>query len=80
MPVKGQDALFLKIDSVWIIAMCVCVYIFALGHKLLVVWCDMIKTPYDWLNKLYSVYMAVIVSIISRPDLRIEANGIILHL
>ena len=33
-------------------------------------WCD----PYDWLNKLHNVYMAAIVSIISRRGLRIEVH------
>ena len=28
--------------------------------------------PYDYLNKFYSFYMAVVVTIISRRDLRIE--------
>ena len=33
---------------------------------------DMIWTPYDWLNKFYSLYIAAIVSIISRHDFTIE--------
>ena len=33
----------------------------------------MIWTPYDWLNKIYSFYVAAVVGIVSRCGLIIEA-------
>ena len=34
-----------------------------------------IETPYDWLNKLYSCYMAAVVGIISGRGLSTDARG-----
>ena len=34
-----------------------------------------IWTPYDWINKFYSLYMAAVVGIVSRHGLSINAHG-----
>ena len=39
-----------------------------------VMWCSVIWTPYDWLNKFYSCYMAILVSIIDGHGLRIDMH------
>ena len=36
-------------------------------------WCGVICTPYDWLNKGYSFYMAAVIIIADGRGLRIEA-------
>ena len=48
---------------------CVCVSVCALRP---IITSDVIWTPYDWLNKFYNFYMAAVVVIISRHDLKIE--------
>ena len=47
-------------------------YVYVCRPLRLVVTSGMIWTPHDWLNKFYSFYMAVMVSIISRRGLGIE--------
>ena len=51
---------------------CVCVCVCVSTPRLLitngVMWCDI--DPYDWLNKLYDFYMAVVVDIISEHDVQ----------
>ena len=56
--------LFTKISFVYI---SVCVHVRPLQRLLTIN--GMISTPYDWLNKTYSLCMAAIVSILSRPGL-----------
>ena len=34
----------------------------------------MIWSPYDWLNKFYSLYIAAVIDIVSRCGLRIEVD------
>ena len=60
-------AWFLEIDFVHDVCMCVSVYL-PRGYNT----SGMIWTPYDWLNKLYSFYMAAVVIIGSRHGLTIS--------
>ena len=64
---------FLKIDPVWIVGMHTCV---CLRPRLLItsgmMWHDM--KPYDWLNKFYSCYMAIVVSIVNGCGLGIDTR------
>ena len=48
------------------VRMCVCVCVHPLSYKKLVMWCGVIWTSYDWLNKFCNIYMAAIVGIISK--------------
>ena len=64
-------AWFLKIVSVQTSVLCVCVFV-CLPVRLLIT-SGVIWTPYDWLNKGYSFYMAAVVIIGGRCGLRIEA-------
>ena len=64
-------AWFLKITSVQ-----TSIYVFVCVHplgKYLVVWCVVIWTPCDRLNKSYSFYMPAIVIISDERDLRMKA-------
>ena len=67
----------LKIDPVWIVGICVCVRVcvcvcvsacvcicVCLPPKLLIT-SGMTCSPYDWLNQLYSCYMATVAIIIN---------------
>ena len=54
------------------VCVCVCVCVHSQGYELLLASCGMIWIEYDWLNKFYKFYMAPVVSIFSRHDLRIE--------
>ena len=77
-------AWFLEIDPVRKVFVCVCVCtcvclylclcLCPQSYKSLTVWCGMIWTPCDWLNKIYSFCMAAIVSIVSRCGLRNEVH------
>ena len=53
------------------VCVCVCVFICVSAPRLLIT-SGMIWTSYDWLNKLYSFYMATAFVINSRRGLRIE--------
>ena len=57
---------FFKIVFVWK-SICMCL------PPMLLITSGVIWIQYDWLNKFFSFYMAVVVGIISRHDLRIEA-------
>ena len=61
---------FLKIDPVWIISMRVCVS----SPPRLLITSGMIRTPYDWLNKFYRGYMAIVVVIINGRGLGIDTH------
>ena len=63
---------FLKLFLCW--CMYVCTFVCVCLLPRLLITSSMIWTPYDWLNKFYSLYMAAIVSIISRRGLTIEAR------
>ena len=54
---------------------CVCVSMFVCPrpYSVLIIR-GMILTLYDWLNKFYSLYMAAVVGIVSRPGLSIEVH------
>ena len=57
----------LKIVSVWIsvyVFVCVCVCVCVSTLRLLIT-SGVIWTPYDWLNKFYSCYMATVVIIVN---------------
>ena len=54
---------FLEIDPVRIVSMCVCLCV-CLPLRLLIT-SGMIWTPYDWLNKFYSCYTAIVVVIVN---------------
>ena len=69
MPVH---AWFLEIDSVHDVCMRVCVSVRP-PPKLLII-SGVIWTPYDWLNKFYSFYMAPVIIIGGRRGLRIKAR------
>ena len=58
-----MHACFLKIDSVRIIGIYVCVYV-CLCPRLLIT-SGVICTLYDWLNKFYNCYMATVAIIVS---------------
>ena len=60
-------AWFLKFPFVCDVGVCMCVCV----HPRLVVWYE---SPYDWLNKFYSLYMATIVGIIGRRGLTTEVH------
>ena len=74
---RPVPAWFVKILSVWtpvyvwvcIVFVCVCVCVCVCLPPRLLITSDVIWTPYDWLNKFYSCYMTIIVSIINRHDL-----------
>ena len=59
---------FLKLCFICNVSMCVC-----LPPRLLIT-SGIIWTPYDWLNKFYSFYMAAIVDIISRRGLSFDVH------
>ena len=66
-------AWFLDIVPVWTsvcVFVCVCVCV-CLPPRLLIT-CGVIWTPYDWLNKFYSRYMAIVVVIINGRGLGID--------
>ena len=74
-------AWFLKIDPVQIVSMCVfgcvCVCVCVCPPLRLLItsgmmWRDM--DPYDWLNKFYSRYMAIVVTIINECSLGIDIH------
>ena len=68
---------FLKIDSMWIVGMrvcmcvCVCVCVRVPTPRLLVT-SGVIWTTYDWLNKFYTCYMATVAIIINGCGLGID--------
>ena len=51
------------------LCMCLCVYVSA---PRLLITSGKIWTPYDWLNKLYSCYMAIVVAIVNERGLGID--------
>ena len=51
---------------------CVCVCVCVCPPPRLLITSSMIWTPYDWLNKFYSCYMAIVVVIINGRDLGID--------
>ena len=57
-----NQAHFLKIDPVQIVGMHVCVCVCPLPR--LLISSGMIWSSYDWLNKFYSCYMAIVVGIV----------------
>ena len=69
---RPAHAWFLKIVCMRVHAyMCACVCVSPPPRLLItsgVIW-----TPYDWLNKFYSIYMAAVVGIVSRCGLSTEA-------
>ena len=54
--------------------MCVCVCV--CPPPRLLITSGMIWTPYDWLNKFYSCYMAIVVVIVNRRGLGIDTRHI----
>ena len=46
-------------------SICVCVFVCVSALRLLIT-SGVIWTPYDWLNKFYSCYMAIVVIIVNR--------------
>ena len=67
-------AWFLKIDPVRIVSMhvCVCVCACVCVHPEAIITSGAIWTPYSWLNKFYSCYMAIVVIIINGRGLSID--------
>ena len=66
-------AWFLKIDPVRIVSMCVCVCVCVCPPpRLLITSGIMWNASYDWLNKFYSCYMAVVVIIVNGCGLGID--------
>ena len=47
-------------------SVCVCVFTCVCPSLRLLITCGMIWTPYDWLNKFYSFYMAIVVIVNGR--------------
>ena len=62
----GTCLVFFKINFVWKVSVCV-------STPMLLLTSGMIWILYDWLNKLYSFYMATVFGIISRYGFRIKA-------
>ena len=56
--------------------MCVCVCMCVCPPPRLLIASGVIWTPYDWLNKLYSFYMAAVVVINDGHGLTVEAHRI----
>ena len=54
--------------------MCVCVCVCVCPPPRQLITSGVIRTQYDWLNKLYSFYMAALIVIGSGHGLRIEAH------
>ena len=73
-------AWFLKIDPVQIIGMracvcvCLCVCMCVCPCPRLLITSGVIRTSYNWLNKFYSCYMAIIVVIINGHGLGIDMH------
>ena len=63
---------FLEINLVREVCMCVCVCVSA---PRLLITSGVMWTPYDWLKKVYSFYMAIAVIISSRRGFRIKARS-----
>ena len=57
-------------------SICVHVWLCVFPVLRLLITSDMIWTPYDWLNRFYSFYMAIVVGIVSRHDLTVEGHCI----
>ena len=75
----GQSAAhtwFLKIVSVWMsVCACVCVCMcVCLPLRLLLITSGVIWTPYDWLNKFCSCYIATVVIIVNEHGYGIDAH------
>ena len=71
--VRGRRAWFLKTDAVRIVCMrvrraCVCP-----PPRLLII-SGVIRTPYEWLNKFYSCYMAIVAVIVNGRGLVIDTR------
>ena len=56
---------FLELFLCVCLCVCVCVYVRVCPPPRLLLTSGMIWTPYDWLNKLYSCYMATVVCIVN---------------
>ena len=52
-------------------SVCICVWVFVCPPLGLLITCGMKWTPYDWLNKFYSCYMATVLVIINGHGIRI---------
>ena len=72
---QPAHAWFLKIDPVRTISMCVyvCLHVCVSTLRLLIT-SGVIWTPYDWLNKFYSCYMAIVVIIVNGCGLGIDTR------
>ena len=68
--------IFLKIDPVRIVCMrvCVCVCVCVCPPLRLLIISGVIWTRYDWLNKFYSCYMAIVAVIINGCGLVIDTR------
>ena len=75
MPAYGSGSLILFLCGRPYVCVCVCLCacVYVSAPRLLII-SGRILTPYDWLNKFYSFYMAAIVGILSRRGLTIEVH------
>ena len=62
---------FLETDSVWT-SVCVFLHVCVSPPPRILITSGVIWTPYDWLNKFYSFYVAAVVGIVSRHGLSID--------
>ena len=69
---RPVHAWFLKIVCVHAY-MCTCICVYVSPPPRLLITSGVIWTPYDWLNKFYSIYMVAVVGIVSRCGLSTEA-------
>ena len=65
---------FLKIDSVQIISVCVHLCVCVSPLLRLLITSGVIWTPYEWLNKFYSCYLAIVVIIVNGRGLGIDMH------
>ena len=57
-------------------SICVHVWLCVCPLLRLLITSDMIRTPYDWLNRFYSFCMAIVVGIVSRHGFTVEGHSI----
>ena len=78
MPAVGRLAPgFLKLilcgsSACVFVCVCVCVCVYVCPPLRLLITSGVIQTPYDWLNKFYSHYMAIVVIIVNGRGLGID--------